>query len=97
MSTLTALLQLKVKKSSKKPLSWLRRTTFSTRPIYHGPYGERDAFPCDFYASGGKLKIIEKYIDENIDSNLDRESEGSILPRKHLADLRSFPCPNPSF
>lgn len=88
MSSLTALLQHKVKKSSKKPLRWLRKTTFAERPVVNGPFGERDVLPCDFHATGGNLKIMEKYVEELVDPCLEREGDGSVLPKKKLADLR---------
>ena len=88
MSTLTALLQHKVKKSSKKPLQWLRKATLAERPLLSGPYGEHDALPCDFCATGGTLKIIDKYIANLIEPVLEREQEGSVLAKKKLVDAR---------
>ena len=88
MSTLTARLQHKVKKSSKKPLRWLRKATLQERPVYHGPFGERDILPCDFHATGGALKIIEKYVADVIDPTLEQQDGDSVLPKKKLADVR---------
>jgi len=88
MSSLTSLLQHKVKKSSKKPLRWLRKATLADRPVYHGPLGEREVFPCDFFSSGGKLKIIETFISESIDPSLEFDTEGSVLHKKKLMDIR---------
>ena len=88
MTTLTARLQHKVKKSSKKPLQWLRKATFAERPVWNGPFGERDILPCDFLVSGGTLKIIEKYVEETIEPHLDRDHDGNVLPKKQLIDIR---------
>eukprot|EP00210_Caulerpa_lentillifera_P007847 g7489.t1 len=85
MTTLTALLQHKVKKSSKKPLRWLRKTAFNGQSILSGPYGEHEVFPCAYASCGGSLKIIEKHINEAIDPHLEKDS---VLSRRVLADYR---------
>eukprot|EP00210_Caulerpa_lentillifera_P003401 g3245.t1 len=85
MATITALLQHKVKKSSKKPLRWLRKAALTEQSIVSGPYGDKEAFPCDYRSSGGSLRIIEKHIEEAIDPHVEEET---IRAQKILTNYR---------